>query len=393
MTATLENWSEAPHNRWSFLHLDELIPTAPIPAATSWSPLAWRAGEDVLSIATPRHDAVGEVVGTGTVGAVVEATWTDGLVVLHRGDIVAEEYHGEMTPQTRHLLMSLTKTVVGVVVTSLADEGLFRLDDPVEAVLPELSASGFAGATVRHLLDMRSGVRFSETYHDPDADVYRMEHAAGWRPARPDVPASLQAFLRTLPRERDHGDRFSYRSSETNVLGWVCERATGTSLADLVSERVWQPVGAESDASITLDPAGVAVGDGGMSATLRDTARFAELLRANGRTADGRQVTPPWFVTDTLLAGDDCKRAFARSSSPTGMPGGHYRNQVWVPFPGRSVLLGLGIHGQLLYVNQRSGVTGVKLSAWPTAQDPVAYYDTLGAFESISRALAPEAHS
>lgn len=383
---TLDNWAEPPQNRWSLLHLDEVLATTSIAAARTPSPLT-RADLAVLDVVTPRYNITAQIIEHTTVGEVLLDTFTDGFLVMHHGVIVCEEYARTMAPDTRHLLMSVTKTVVGVVAGALIESEHLRLDHRVEQIVPELAGSGFEGATVRDLMDMRSGVRFNETYHDPDADVYLMEHAAGWRSPRADVPGTLHQFLRTLARDEDHEGVFRYRSSETNALAWVCERASGVDLATLIQRLVWDPIGAEHSARITVDPAGVAVGDGGLCATLRDVARFAEMLCHNGTARSGAQVAPVWFIVDTLLAAEDSRDAFAATHSPTGMPGGHYRNQIWVPFPDRSVFLGLGIHGQMVYVNQQAGVVGVKLSTWPTAQNGVHFYDTLAAFESISAAL------
>lgn len=388
-TITRDNWAEPPHNRWSFLHLDEVLDTTLVRRGPTTSPLVSEL-RPLLDVVTPRYTATNRITDHSPVGKVFESTFTDAVIVLHRGAVVCEEYYGEMAEGSRHLVMSVTKTLVGMLVAALAEERRLRLDDRVGRIIPDLSASGFGDATIRHLLDMRSGVRFSETYHDPDADVYLMEHAVGWRSPRPDVPDTMHAYLKTLPRDKEHGGRFRYNSSETNVLGWACEQISGQDLAALIQERIWSPMGAEHDAYITVDKAGVAVADGGLNASLRDVARFGELLRCNGTTFDGREVAPPWFVADTLLGSEDSKDAFAATESPTGMPGGHYRNQTWVPYRNRSVLLALGIHGQMIYVNQRAGVTAVKLSTWPTAQDAAAFYDTLGAFESMARALAPE---
>lgn len=385
---TIDTWSEAPANRWAFLNLDRVLPTARIPAADEHVSLP-REDRPVLDTQVPRHDGSNRIQTHTSAREVLADTWTDGFILMKDGVVVAEEYQGLMEPGTRHLLMSVTKTVVGVVASILADRGLLPPRAVVDDIIPELAESGFAGARVRDVLDMRTGVRFNETYHDPDADVYLMEHAVGWRSPRDDVPSTLHEFLAGLPSDEDHGKRFRYRSSDTNVLGWLCERVTGRPLAELIADLVWAPLGAEASAHITVDSTGTAVADGGMSATLRDTARFAEMIRRNGISQLGRQVAPEWFVSDTLLAAEDSKEAFAATNSPTGMPGGHYRNQVWVPYRQRSVLLGLGIHGQMIYVNQRSGVAGVKLSTWPTAQNPVAFYDTLGAFEAMARVLAP----
>ncbi|MBK6885550.1 MAG: serine hydrolase [Tetrasphaera sp.] len=388
---TLDNWAEPPNVRWSFLHLEEILATQSIPASSDPEPLAAQLDPALLSVTTPRYDATGRIVRHTSVAEVLADTDTDGFALLHHGRIRLETYADSMTPDTRHLLMSVTKTVVGVIAATLVEEGWFGFDTLVEEVVPGLRDSGFGGATVRDLLDMRSGVRFSETYHDPDADVYLMEHATQWRSPREDVPSTLHDFLRSLPRDRPHGGTFHYRSSETDALAWVCEAATGTGLAQLIHDHVWQPMGGEHAAYITVDREGTAVADGGLCATLRDVVRFGEMLRHSGISPSGRKVGPSWFTIDTLLGTEDLRAAFAATSSPTGMPGGHYRNQVWVPFPDRTTFLALGIHGQMIYVNQRAAVTGVKLSSWPTAQDGARFYDTLALFETLAGALARSA--
>jgi CubicO group peptidase (beta-lactamase class C family) len=240
---TLDNWAEPPNVRWSFLHLEEILATQSIPASSDPEPLAAQLDPALLSVTTPRYDATGRIVRHTSVAEVLADTDTDGFALLHHGRIRLETYADSMTPDTRHLLMSVTKTVVGVIAATLVEEGWFGFDTLVEEVVPGLRDSGFGGATVRDLLDMRSGVRFSETYHDPDADVYLMEHATQWRSPREDVPSTLHDFLRSLPRDRPHGGTFHYRSSETDALAWVCEAATGTGLAQLIHDHVWQPMG------------------------------------------------------------------------------------------------------------------------------------------------------
>lgn len=388
---TWDNWAEPPGLRWSFLHLDEVLATTPIPASR-WPVSLGVKQMPILDVVTPRYDVTARIVDHTSVDQLLADSFTDGFLVMHHGQIVSEWYAASMLPSTRHLLMSVTKTVVGIVACALVEDGVLSLHDRVEAIIPALADSGFAGATVRDVLDMRTGVRFNETYHDPDADVYLMEHACGWRSPREDVPNSLREFLAQLPRDEPHGGRFRYRSSETNVLSWICEVASGKDLATLIHEWIWDPIGAEFSAHITVDSTGVAIGDGGLSATLRDVARLADMLARNGIARSGVQVAPLWFVVDTLLAAEDSREAFAATHSPTGMPGGHYRNQIWVPFPDRSVFLALGIHGQMVYINQQTGVVGVKLSTWPTAQNGALFYDTLGAFESISSALDRYTH-
>ena len=245
---TLANWQDPPFNRWAFKHMRELIPShliaadrtgqggpSPLPAAhvPLPDPLVWRLDGS-----------------TATAAEVFADTYTDALVVLHDGRLVTERYDAGMTAATPHLLMSVSKSLVGCVAGVLADRGLLNPGAQLTAYVPEAEASGYADATIRNLLDMRTGVAFSETYTALDAEVRVMERSMGWRPARPGDPAGAYPYLITLGQDGRHGAEFTYRSADTDMLGWVCERASGTRMADLISALIWQPIGAERDAEI-----------------------------------------------------------------------------------------------------------------------------------------------
>jgi hypothetical protein len=381
---TLANWQEPPFNRWSFSHMRELVPTQRISRGSGpvtplpTSPLA------LGKIALHRVDGT-----RASVDEVLEDTYTDATVVVHGGRVVLERYAGETAPATPHLLMSISKSVVGCVVGNLVERGLLSPSHLVTEHVPELEQSGYRGASLRDILDMRSGVEFSEDYTDLTAEVRVIEQAIGWRPASDRrVPRSMYAYLTTLGGTGEHGGVFDYRSCETDVLGWVCERATNTRMADLISELVWSPIGAERDAEITCDGAGTAIHDGGMCATARDLARFGVMLLAGGEAA-GRRVVPAAWLRESWTADPDILEAFARSVSGPYLPGGWYRNKFWfVPREHNVALLCLGIYGQMLYVNRGTGTVAAKLSSWPDAQSPAMLHDTLRAFDAIGAVLA-----
>ena len=201
----------------------------------------------------------------------MKATETDGWMVVHEGELVAEQYAGAMEPDTLHLLMSVSKSVVGILVGALAGQGVLNVDEQVTAYVPELERSGYRGATVRHLLDMRSGIEFSEDYLDPDSGVRQLEQAVGWAPRRSlHVPLALRGFLLTLRQAREHGGHYEYRSCETDVLGWVCEAAAGQRFPELAGELIWSRLGADFDANIGIDSEGAGLFDGGISTALCD---------------------------------------------------------------------------------------------------------------------------
>jgi CubicO group peptidase (beta-lactamase class C family) len=379
---TAANWRTAEMLRWSFQHSREFLPTARVARAGAVADLP-RAPGALADVALA--DGGGS---TTTVQAVMESTYTDGVLVMHDGHVVMEEYPAGMTPGALHALMSVTKSVVGCVAAVLIGEGIVDPQAPLTAYVPELAASGYAGATVRHVLDMRSGIVFSEDYLDPASQIRRLEQCIGWSPdVTAATPASIYDFLVTLRRGSPHGGAFAYRSCEADVLGWVCERASGARMPELLSGVLWSHLGVEHDADISLDRSGVAVHDGGMSAALRDLARFGQLLADDGRSANGEQVLPAWWQRDTLTGDPGSRDAFAASPTDTRMPGGMYRNMVWIPYPDLPVLLCLGIHGQMVYVDTAANVVGVKLSSWPVPQDPAMLSATLRAFGAITEYL------
>jgi CubicO group peptidase (beta-lactamase class C family) len=333
------------------------------------------------------RDADGE---STTVGAIIKATETDGWMVVHDGKLVAEQYAGAMEADTLHLLMSVSKSVVGILVGALAGQGVLNVDEQVTTYVSELEHSGYRGATVRQLLDMRSGIAFSEDYLNPDAEVRVLEQAVGWAPRRsPDVPKTLRGFLLTLRQDSPHGGPFNYRSCETDVLGWVCEAAAGQRFHKLASELIWSRLGADFDANIGVDSEGTGMFDGSISAALCDLARFGIMIAHEGTSLRNHQVVPEAWIADTFAGGPDSREAFASSPSDTRMPGGMYRNQFWFPWPDREVLLCLGIHGQMIFVDRTTGLVAVKVSSWPTPQDPWRLFSTLAAFDAINAELAP----
>ena len=377
---TLDNWQTAPQLCWSFQHIADLFPTAAIPRGSGpVQPLP--AGlSPVGDIPVVLYDGT-----RSATGAVMSATDTDAWMVMHRGVVLAEEYLNGMAPGTRHLLMSVSKSLIATVAGALAADGTLELDRPVSDYVPELARSGYAGAHIRHLLDMRSGIAFSEDYLDPAAEVRLLEQAIGWAPRRdPDVPGTMYDFLLTLRKKGPHGGPFEYRSCESDVLGWACEAAAGAPMPELMSRLLWSRIGAEQDASIAVDSVGTGMFDGGISAVLRDLARFGAMILADGTSLTGQQVVPAAWVHDTVTGGPDSRAAFAAGPVDTGMPGGMYRNQFWIPYTGTGVLLCLGIHGQMIYINRMAQLVAVKLSSWPLPQDALKIFATIRAFDAIA---------
>jgi CubicO group peptidase (beta-lactamase class C family) len=382
---TLDNWQSAAHLHWTFQHVADLLPTAVISRGTG--PVAELPSEPSELSNIPLYDNTNG--RRTTVGDVMAATATDGWMVTHRGRVLAEQYYAGMTPATSHLLMSVSKSFIAMVTGALVSNGGLDVDAQLTTYVPALANSGYAGATVRHLLDMRSGIAFSEDYLNPLADVRLLEQAIGWAPHTvPDLPTTMYDFLLTLQQKSPHGGPFQYRSGETDVLGWICEAAGGLRMPELMSQLLWSKLGADYDATIGVDSVGTGMFDGGINACLRDLVLFGALFLNDGTSLTGERVVSESWIADTFTGGTDSRAAFAASPDDNRMPGGMYRNQCWFPYPGNNVLLCLGIHGQMIYVNQAANLVAAKLSSWPLPQDATKLFPTIAAFDEIAASLS-----
>ncbi|MDR2322072.1 MAG: beta-lactamase family protein [Microbacterium sp.] len=380
----LEAWQQEPNLRWSMQHMADFLPVHQISSLGRTLALPSVPADlghiDVPHPWEPRSAPFEDVMAS---------TYTDGWIVARDGAVMGEQYLGTMSPGVLHLLMSVSKSLTTAVAGTLMGAGALDAGAQVTAYVPALIGSGYDGARVRDLLDMRTGVRFSEAYLDENAEVRLLEEAIGWAPRRhPDTPGTLRDFLATLGANGPHGGRFDYKSCETDALAFVIEGATGVHAADLMSERLWAPMGAEFGANVGVDAVGAGMFDGGVSASLRDLLRFGTLFLRDGAAMDGRQVLPPAWIAETVAGGPDSRAAFANAAEPTLMPGGMYRNGFWFPYPGSDVFLALGIHGQMVYVNRAAGVVAAKLSSWPTPQDAERLLWTVKAFDAVARTIA-----
>ncbi|MCV7006881.1 serine hydrolase domain-containing protein [Mycobacterium gordonae] len=379
---SLDNWLAAPYAKWSFQHVEDFVPTEKILRGSAPVAALPAAGDALADI---------PVASTGgratTVAAVMAATATDGWAVAHRGSLVTEQYFDGMQAQTRHLLFSVSKSLVAAVVGVLHEAGAIQLAAPVTKFVPALGNCGYDGATVRDLLDMRSGIAFSENYDDPNAEIHLLDQAMGWASRnRPGAPATLHDFLLTLRRKSPHGGPFEYRSCETDVLGWICEVAGAARMPELMSDLLWSRIGAQRDATIGVDSAGTGLFDGGISACLADMIRFGSLFLRDGVSLTGHQVVPAAWVADTFEGGPDSRQAFAANPDNNEMPGGMYRNQMWFPGPGSNVVLCLGMCGQMIYVDRSAEMVAAKLSTQPHSHEP-HMLDTLRAFDAVAQEL------
>lgn len=346
---TLDTWQDAPHNRWAFAHVAEFVPTAPIPH---------RAAEESMR-AVVGLDALKSLPG---VRSHLEESFTDALVVVRDGEIVAEHYRDGLHPDGVHLLMSVSKSICGLTVGALVDEGLIDPAQRVDRYVPALAGSAYGDATVQQVLDMTVDVDYDEDYRNPASEVQAQDRVAGWRPRLDGDPADTYAFLASLRGGGRHGERFKYCSAGTDVLAWVAESVTGLRYPHVVSERLWSRLGCEHDAQITVDAGGFGFANGGISCTARDLSRVGRLM-LDGGLVDGRRVVSADWVRRTVEDGNP--DAATGSVFHRVHPGGAYSNQWWITGSERGDYYAVGIHGQYVWVDPGTRTVVVKFSSCP----------------------------
>ncbi len=369
---TLANWRTSPFNHWAFHHVREIVPSARIAnnPADVWHLESGRAD---LSIADLEHAVTGIA--------------NDALVILHKGTIIHESYRHGMGPSDPHILMSVSKSMLGLVAGTLVDRGEITLEDLITDHLPELSETAYSGATVRDALDMRVGVLFDEDYTATDGPIIEYRKAANWNPLEPgETAVDLRSFQTLLAeRDGDHGGNFHYVSPVTDMLAWLMERATGTRFADLLSERLLKPLGAEFPGDLTVDRIGGARAAGGMNITARDLARVGQMMLQDG-VREGKRVLPAAWVGDIWAGGDREAWAAGDMAERFSDPGRSYRSK-WYHLPRDSgdMIHCMGIHGQYLFVCRKTQ----SVIAWfSSAHEPTDDGNGAHVFASVARIQA-----
>jgi hypothetical protein len=232
---------------------------------------------------------------------------------------------------------------------------------------------------------MTTGLQFVEDYTDQNSTIWQFTHAGGLRP-RPagyQGPQSFYDFIRTVVKEGTHGERVAYKTINTDTLGWVMSRVTGRSVRELVRERLWSTLGVEQDAYFTVDQSGVEFAGGGLNLTLRDMARFGEMMRLGGRFND-RQVVPAEVVADIRNGGNRASFALA---GYTLLPGWSYRGMWWVSHNEHGAFTARGIHGQAIYIDPAAEMVIARFASHPLGANANLDPTSLPAYHAIAKHL------
>lgn len=358
---TWANWMRPPFNRWGFRNLARLRPSLEV-----------RAGGTAVQGFEDAPQALEQWTFASLCGLSVsvaehlEASNTDAFLVLQDGKRVFERYFNGQQPHDRHIMFSVTKSLIGTLGEHLVALGKLDPQALASHYVAELEGSAFGDATVRQLFDMAVGIAYSEVYDDPASESSQYGYACGFQPA----PAayrqfeSLYQYLPSLRKRGEHGGFFHYVTATTEALAWVMERAAGEACAGLL-EQVWSALGCERDGYFMADPWGRGVAGAGFSATARDMARFGQLLLDGGQR-DGEQLIAADAIA-RILGGADPAVYANNHDFAHWTPGASYRSQWYVFNDHSQALMAGGIHGQYLFIDVPSRTVMVKQSSLPEA--------------------------
>lgn len=375
-----------PKTRWAFSNTREVVPTSNISkGAGSIYALPVQLRSD-LDAVTCKVLVSGQAM---TWGEAFDANYTDGVLVMHKGKVIYERYAGALTPAKQHWAFSVTKSFVGVLGAMHVADGSLDPTKLIPHYIPELADSAFASATVRQVMDMTTSLQYSENYADPKAEIWEHGRAGDMLP-KPTDYTGAPSFYDYLPRVKlgseyagQHGQGFRYKTVNTDVLGWLIRRITGERLGERISSQLWQRLGCEQDAYITVDSAGTEFAGGGLHTCLRDLARFGEMMRGMGHF-NGQQIVPESVVAGIQSGGNPDHFA---SAGYNLLPGWSYQSMWWHSHNEHAAYTARGIHGQLIYVDPKAEMTIARYASHPLAANAHLDPTSLPAYHALARHL------
>jgi CubicO group peptidase (beta-lactamase class C family) len=363
--------------------LRQLLPTAPMHPASPPTALATkRQNLDDLSFLDARGDRQ-------KLGAFLVASQSDCFAVIKDGKLVYDWFSGFGAPDRQHIVFSITKSMASLLAGVLVGAGVIDVQRQITDYLPELGNSAYAGATMRHLLDMQISSGFREDYLDTDGVFMAYRRASAWNPIEEgDRNDGLRDFLTKMPvSDAAHGTRHHYCSPHSDVLGWVIERSGGASFAELFSRHILAPCGAVHGAYISLDTFGAPRVSGGLCITIHDLLRIGQMVCDGGCFA-GQQIVPQSWIDDIYHQHDNHIWLQQQDGQgPRLFVNGNYRSQWYRPDQNQHIACAIGIHGQWLWIDRAAKLVIVKMASNGTVVDTDTDRTLLAAFNAIEAAL------
>lgn len=326
----------------NFSNMDDVLYAHPLPA--TGRPHIWPENLRPL----PETIKIGS--DERSLASFLEETSTTALLVVHKGEIVFEDYYLGTSKDDKRISWSMAKSFLSALFGVAVEKDLIdSLDDPVTKYAPELAGSAYAGVAIRHVLHMASGAAFNEDYLDFNSDINKMGRVLALGGSMDEFAAALNIHAREPGTERQ------YVSIDTHVLGMVLRGATGETMHDLFQDWLWSKIGPGADAYYLTDGEDVAFVLGGLNMRTRDYALFGQLFLQGGQW-NGAQIIPANWVTESTTAS-------APSDTSTDNTGVDYGYQWWVPRGSAGQYFAVGIYGQYIFIDPVTETVIVKNSA------------------------------
>ena len=393
--ATMKNYRDYPFSGWTFQNMGAPLNIVMVPR-----------GGDIAELNQPSNQALGKKIFIDKTGA--EMTLEDlfkvhfarGMILIQDDKVLYEKYFDGFGPHKQHIWFSMSKSLASAALGILVEQGKIDVKKSPAHYIPELKNSGFERVTIQNLLDMATSIDFKETYTDMTSDFalkYAVAMNMGWLPgARDAQPESTEIygvhdFLSKYikpNKELEPGTDFDYNSSNADVIGWLISRVSGQPYERFISEQIWSKLGMEHDAYFTVDRAFMPVVTGGMNSTLRDAARFALMIKNEGKV-NNKQLIPSAWINSALNIDEKLKSHMTTNPKYGEESWEAYHNMWWILDGEKGEFCATGIHGQVIYINRSKNTVMVWFSNQPGAAAPknINYQSKLNAARSLVNSL------
>jgi CubicO group peptidase (beta-lactamase class C family) len=367
--AHLSNFMTPPFSHWAMHNPSRLLPSQRIPREGAIVPLK----EDIMH-------ALGDVEVAADVSfqEAFADHYADGVLVLHKGTIVYEQYFNGMQANDHHIWYSMTKSLASAAFGILVENGQVDLQKSPADYIPELKGSAYERTTIQHVLDHMSALNFKENYTDysspfiryyaPTLNLMMVPGARDALPQETDIRGTWDFAVHYAKPDPNlaPGEAFDYNSNNADVLGWLVARISGINFADFVQQHIWSKLAVDHDAAMVVDRALMPVATGGMMSTLRDAARFGQMILQGGEYL-GQQVIPQAWVEE--ITNFSPHHAAAMKNNPVYQDNDWvaYHNMWWQLDKGKGEFAATGVHGQVIYINREADTVIAYFSSQPKA--------------------------
>ena len=393
--ATMKNYRDYPFSGWTFQNMGAPLNIVMVPR-----------GGDIAELNQPLNQALGKKIFTDKTGTemtledLFRVHYSRGMILIQGDKVLYEKYFDGFGPHKQHIWFSMSKSLASAALGILVEQGKIDVKKSPAHYITELKNSGFERVTIQNLLDMATSIDFKETYTDMTSDFalkYAVAMNMGWLPgARDAQPESTEIygihdFLSKYikpNKELEPGTDFDYNSSNADVIGWLISRVSGQPYEQFISEKIWSKLGMEHDAYFTVDRAFMPVVTGGMNSTLRDAARFALMIKNEGKV-NNKQLIPSAWINSALNIDKKLTSHMTKNSKYGEESWEAYHNMWWILDSEKGEFCATGIHGQVIYINRSKNTVMVWFSNQPGAAAPknINYQSKLNAARSLVNSL------